>query len=99
LPHDLAKTAVSRLPLCSCNWGNGNREAEALVVELRYFGGLECEEIAQFLGVSSKTVKRDWNKAAIIHRDFKSRNICSPCGTGHQGRGHGSGLGPPLVPG
>ena len=36
---------------------------QARVVELRYFGGLDCEEAAQFLGVSSKTVKRDWKMA------------------------------------
>ena len=33
------------------------------VVELRFFGGLAVEEIAQVLGVSSRTVKRDWQMA------------------------------------
>lgn len=33
------------------------------VVELRYFGGLSIEETAEVLGVSSKTVKRDWTLA------------------------------------
>ncbi|MCX6625780.1 MAG: ECF-type sigma factor [Acidobacteria bacterium] len=33
------------------------------VVELRYFGGLSVDEIAQMLGVSSVTVKRDWQTA------------------------------------
>ncbi|HEY6124794.1 MAG TPA: ECF-type sigma factor [Steroidobacteraceae bacterium] len=33
------------------------------VVEMRYFGGLEIEEIASFLNVSPATVKRDWTKA------------------------------------
>lgn len=33
------------------------------VVEMRYFGGLEIEEIATFLEVSPATVKRDWTKA------------------------------------
>jgi RNA polymerase sigma factor (TIGR02999 family) len=32
----------------------------AQVVELRYFGGLSTEEIAQSLDVSPATVKRDW---------------------------------------
>ena len=32
----------------------------AQVVELRYFGGLSIEEIAQSLEVSPATVKRDW---------------------------------------
>ncbi len=35
----------------------------AKVVEMRYFGGLTEEEIAGVLGVSSKTVKRDWQMA------------------------------------
>lgn len=33
------------------------------VVEMRYFGGLTLEEIAEVRGVSSMTVKRDWQKA------------------------------------
>lgn len=32
----------------------------AKVVELRYFGGLENDEVAEALGVSPATVKRDW---------------------------------------
>lgn len=33
------------------------------IVEMRYFGGMEIEEIADFLGISPATVKRDWQKA------------------------------------
>jgi len=33
------------------------------VVEMRYFGGMEIEEIADVLEVSPATVKRDWQKA------------------------------------
>ncbi len=33
------------------------------LVELRYFGGLTNEEVAEFLAVSSSTVKRDWRLA------------------------------------
>jgi RNA polymerase sigma factor (TIGR02999 family) len=33
------------------------------VVELRFFGGLEVNEVAEVLGVSPKTVKRDWTFA------------------------------------
>jgi len=36
---------------------------QARVVELRYFGGLDCEEAARLLSVSTKTVKRDWKMA------------------------------------
>ena len=33
---------------------------KAQVVELKYFGGLTTEEIAEVLKVSPETVKRDW---------------------------------------
>ncbi|HLO96870.1 MAG TPA: ECF-type sigma factor [Burkholderiaceae bacterium] len=43
----------------------------ARVVELRFFGGLENEEIAQVLGLSLATVKRDWSLArAWLHREL-----------------------------
>ena len=35
----------------------------AQVVELRFFGGLQENEIAEVLGVSPITVKRDWKVA------------------------------------
>jgi RNA polymerase sigma-70 factor (ECF subfamily) len=38
-------------------------EQQGRVVELRFFGGLSTEEIAEVLGVSPSTVKRDWNVA------------------------------------
>ena len=36
---------------------------QSKVVELRFFGGFTEEETAQVLGVSSRTVKRDWRLA------------------------------------
>ena len=33
------------------------------VFELRYFGGLSLEETAVLIGVSPRTVKRDWTQA------------------------------------
>ena len=46
----------------------------AKVVELRFFGGLENEEVAQALNVSLATVKRDWAVArAWLHRELASR--------------------------
>lgn len=33
------------------------------VVEMRYFAGLDEEQVAQALQVSSRTVRRDWEKA------------------------------------
>jgi len=35
------------------------------VVELRYFGGLSVEQIAALLGVSERSVKRDWSLARV----------------------------------
>jgi RNA polymerase sigma factor (TIGR02999 family) len=43
----------------------------AKVVELRFFGGLENEEIAEVLAISPATVKRDWSLArAWLHREL-----------------------------
>jgi len=47
----------------------GLDERKAKVVELRFFGGLEVEEVAEFLKLSSTTVLRDWKMAkAWLHR-------------------------------
>ena len=45
-------------------------------VELRFFGGLSVEETADTLGVSPRTVKRDWQRA----RAFLFRSV-----SGHDG--------------
>ena len=43
------------------------------IVELRFFGGLTVEETAEVLGISPKTVKRDWSVAkAWLHGDLKT---------------------------
>jgi RNA polymerase sigma factor (TIGR02999 family) len=45
---------------------------QARIVELRFFGGLSVEEAAAVLGVSQKTVKRDWSVAkAWLHGELK----------------------------
>jgi RNA polymerase sigma factor (sigma-70 family) len=36
------------------------------VVEMRYFAGLSDEEIASSLGVTDRTVRRDWAKARLL---------------------------------
>jgi RNA polymerase sigma factor (TIGR02999 family) len=44
---------------------------QSRVVELRYFGGLTEDEIAEVLGVSTMSVKRDWRIAkAELHRQL-----------------------------
>ena len=46
----------------------------AKVVELRFFGGLENDEVAQALDISLATVKRDWAVArAWLHRELATR--------------------------
>ena len=48
---------------------------QARVVELRFFGGLSVEEAADVLGVSPKTVKREWSVAkAWLAADLKQRH-------------------------
>jgi RNA polymerase sigma factor (sigma-70 family) len=42
------------------------------VVEMRFFGGLANNEIAEVLSVSIDTVKRDWNFAKLwLAREMK----------------------------
>jgi RNA polymerase sigma factor (TIGR02999 family) len=44
---------------------------QSRIVELKYFGGLEIEEIAEVVGISPATVKRDWQWArAWLQREI-----------------------------
>ena len=38
----------------------------ALVAQMRYFGGYSDQEIGQALGVTDRTVRRDWERARLI---------------------------------
>jgi len=45
------------------------------IVELRYFGGLTEEQVAETLNVSARTVRRDWSVArAWLFRELQSLN-------------------------
>jgi RNA polymerase sigma factor (TIGR02999 family) len=47
-------------------------EQQARIVEMRFFGGLATEEIAEVLEISPSTVKRGWNVAkAWLAREIK----------------------------
>ena len=47
------------------------RQAE--IVEMRYFGGLQEEEIAQVLKVSLRTVQQDWRLARLwLYRELRT---------------------------
>jgi RNA polymerase sigma factor (TIGR02999 family) len=41
-------------------------ERMARVVEMRYFAGMTEGEIADALGVTDRTVRRDWEKARLL---------------------------------
>lgn len=50
-------------------------ERKSRVVELRFFGGLNVEEVAEVLGVHANTVVRDWDMAkAWLRRQLKTRS-------------------------
>ena len=47
---------------------------QSRVVELRFFSGLSVEETAEVIGVSTRTIKRDWNVAkAWLRREISER--------------------------
>jgi RNA polymerase sigma-70 factor, ECF subfamily len=41
-------------------------ERQARIVEMKFFGGLNIEEIAEVLGISPATVKREWSSANLF---------------------------------
>jgi RNA polymerase sigma-70 factor, ECF subfamily len=48
---------------------------QARIVELRYFGGLTVEEVAEVVGISTKTVMRELNVAkAWLYGDLQERH-------------------------
>jgi RNA polymerase sigma factor (TIGR02999 family) len=42
----------------------------ARVVEMRYFGGMTEQEISRGLGITERTVRRDWQKARLLLADL-----------------------------
>jgi RNA polymerase sigma-70 factor (ECF subfamily) len=61
-----------------------NHPRQARVVELRYFGGLSVEEIAQILEVAPRSVKRDWALARIFLFRELNPNAAIPDGGGEE---------------
>ena len=46
-------------------------ERQSRIVEMKFFGGLNIEEIAKILQISPRTVKREWTMArAWLHREM-----------------------------
>lgn len=54
-------------------------ERQAKIVEMRFFGGMSIEEIASTMGLSDRTIKREWQRA----RTFLYHALVS---SGHEGR-------------
>ncbi|MBS1786472.1 MAG: sigma-70 family RNA polymerase sigma factor [Acidobacteria bacterium] len=51
-------------------------DRKSKIVELRYFGGLSIEEVAEVLGISEITVKREWAKAkAWLYRELSQGDV------------------------
>ena len=70
-----AATGVSDLDLLALDDAlvalSENDPRKARVVELRFFGGLTREEIAEVLGVTTRTVEREWKFAqAWLRREL-----------------------------
>jgi RNA polymerase sigma factor (TIGR02999 family) len=54
-------------------------ERKSRVVEMRFFGGLSVEETAAALGVSGKTVMREWRIAKVwLHRELAGGGAGGP---------------------
>ena len=50
-------------------------ERQAEIVVMRFFGGMTEEEIGLILGVSTRTIKRDWSVAkAWLHAELASKS-------------------------
>ena len=61
---------------------------QSRIVELRFFGGLTVEEASEVLGVSTKTVKRDWSMAkAWLYGELKEHYGHDP---GQMGKSKGA---------
>jgi RNA polymerase sigma factor (TIGR02999 family) len=57
----------------------GLDERQRQVVECRFFGGMEESEIAEALGVSERTVRRDWVKArAWLYNELYPTDVPGP---------------------
>ncbi len=51
-------------------------QRQSQIVELRYFGGLSEEEIAETLEISTRTVRRDWSLArAWLYRELSQNHL------------------------
>jgi len=73
--HDLTEAYDEMLAISEALDRLGAIDARQVrIVELRYFGGLTEEETAEVLGISTRTVKRDWTVArSWLHAELTKR--------------------------
>jgi RNA polymerase sigma factor (TIGR02999 family) len=73
LPTDLKSVGLGIADLLAIDEAIGDlrdaNERHATIVELRCFGGMTMDEIAGFLGVSTRTIDTDWRMARAWLRD------------------------------
>ncbi len=50
---------------------------QATIIELRFFGGMTVEEVANVLGISKRTVEREWTMARAWLRQQLEENLSS----------------------
>ena len=76
VPVDPDLTALAVDEALSALQGIDSRAAK--VVEMRYFGGFTDHEIAELLGISIQTARRDWDFArAWLRRQMDKRNVAA----------------------
>jgi DNA-directed RNA polymerase specialized sigma24 family protein len=64
-----------------CGQAGEKDPRKSQVVELRFFGGLNIDETAEVLKVSTMTVQREWRWAkAYLHREI-TKSDCDEAGT------------------
>jgi len=69
LAHDLARHEQGIVQVHDALHELEQADARAAqMVEMRYFGGYSDREIAETLGVTERTVQRDWEKAKMLLR-------------------------------
>jgi len=65
----MSDAASHQITLLLADWSRGDEFArKSCVVEIKFFGGLNIEEIAGVLKISPETVKREWRFAQIGRR-------------------------------
>lgn len=60
-------------------WLAAQDPRKSRIVELRFFGGLNNEEVAEVTGLSLRTIEREWHKAKIwLHQAMSKEKVLEP---------------------